>query len=415
MIDKYAQTGASAGPLADVRVLDLSRILAGPWATQILADLGADVIKVERPGVGDDTRGWGPPFYPTADGGDGDAAYYMAANRNKRSVALDITTSGGQAQVRALARRSDILVENFKTGGLAKYGLDYASLKEVNPALVYCSITGFGQTGPYRNRAGYDYLIQAMGGLMSITGQPEGAPGGEPLKVGVAVSDLFSGMYAATGILAALHHARRTGEGQHLDVALLDCQAAMLANQAMNYFATGVSPRRLGNAHPNIVPYQVFATADGHVVLAVGNDAQFAAFCRVAGAEHLAQDPDYATNKGRVANRDALIGELAKIFATRTSADWLAALEAQGIPCGPINDVAAVFSDPQISAREMVIEQRSDNVGSVRTVGSPLKFSATPVLYRRPPPALGADTEAVLDELADEGSDDGAAEREHPS
>ncbi|MFP3944523.1 MAG: CaiB/BaiF CoA transferase family protein [Alphaproteobacteria bacterium] len=400
-----AEPGTPSGPLADVRVLDLSRILAGPWATQILADLGADVIKVERPGKGDDTRGWGPPFYPAGDGSDGDAAYYMAANRNKRSVALDITTEEGQAQVRALARRSDILVENFKTGGLAKYGLDYASLKEVNPALVYCSITGFGHSGPYRHRAGYDYLIQAMGGLMSITGQPEGTPGGEPLKVGVAVSDLFSGMYAVTGILAALHHARRTGEGQHLDVALLDCQAAMLANQAMNYFASGVPPRRMGNAHPNIVPYQVFATADGYVVLAVGNDVQFAALCRVAGAEELARDPAYATNKARVANRTALIEILSELVAGRTSADWLAALEAEGVPCGPINDVAAVFADPQIKAREMVVDQQRDDLGTVRTVGSPLKFSATPVAYRRPPPALGADTGDVLGALAGESAE----------
>lgn len=410
MTDRKIAPGRDSGPLSGVRVLDLSRILAGPWATQILADLGADVIKIERPGTGDDTRNWGPPFYRTPDGSDGDAAYYMAANRNKRSVALDITTQEGQAHVRALARQADILVENFKTGGLARYGLDYAALRPVNPALVYCSITGFGQTGPYAHRAGYDYLIQAMGGLMSITGQPDGAPGAEPLKVGVAVADLFAGMYAVTGMLAALHHARATGEGQHVDVALLDCQAAMLANQAMNYFASGVSPVRLGNAHPNIVPYQVFATADGYLVLAVGNDAQFAAFCRAGRAEHLADDPDYATNRARVANRAALIGILKEIFLTRSSADWLAALEAEGVPCGPINDVAAVFADPQIRARGMVVEQSRDDIGAVRTVGSPLKFSATPATYRRPPPALGADTEDVLREFGEDvgqGSDAG--------
>jgi len=389
---------AVPGPLAGVRVLDLSRILAGPWATQLLADMGADVVKVERPGLGDDTRRWGPPFTTKADGTPGDAAYYLAANRNKASVCIDFTQDAGADLVRRLAAESDVVVENFKTGGLAKYGLDYASLAAVRPSLVYCSITGFGQTGPYAKRAGYDYLIQAMGGLMSITGHADGAPGGGPLRVGVAVADLFTGLYASNAILAALLHARATGEGQHIDMALLDCQAAVLANQAQNYFVSGEAPARIGNQHPNIAPYQVFATEDGHMVLAVGNDKQFAAFCELAGAPDLAEAAEFATNAARVANRDALILRLEPILATRATAAWIEALEGAGVPCGPINTLAQVYADPQIEAREMVQTLAREAGGEVRTVGAPIKFSKTPVSARRAPPPLGADTEAVLRE-----------------
>ena len=382
------------GALDGVRVLDLSRVLAGPWSTQILGDLGADVVKVERPGAGDDTRGWGPPFVG-ADGG-GDAAYFLVANRNKRSVAIDFTTPEGAQIVRRLAAQAHIVVENFKTGGLAKYGLDYPSLKTINPALVYCSVTGFGQTGPYAQRAGYDYLVQAMGGLMSVTGQPSGTPGGEPMKVGVAVADLFAGMYAVTGILAALRHAERTGEGQHIDIALLDAQVAMLANQAQNFFATGQAPVRLGNAHPNIAPYQVFAAADGHIVLAVGNDGQFASFCRVAGLEALAADARFATGAARVAHRAELISEIASVMRVRSAADWIAALEAAGVPCGPINDVAGVFDDPQVKARGLAQSMRRDDGVEVQMTASPLRLSATPPRADLAPPALGAHTDDVL-------------------
>jgi formyl-CoA transferase len=383
--------------LDGVRVLDLSRVLAGPWATQVLGDLGADVIKVEKPGAGDDTRAWGPPF--VGEGGVRDAAYFLAANRNKRSITIDFTTPEGAEIVRRLATRAHVVVENFKTGALAKYGLDHASLAALDPGLVYCSVTGFGQTGPYAQRAGYDYLIQAMGGLMSITGQPDGAPGAEPMKVGVAVVDLFTGMYAVTAILAALRHAERTGQGQHIDVALFDVQAAMLANQAQNYFATGEAPRRLGNAHPNIAPYQVFATADGHVVLAVGNDGQFETFCRVAGLEGLARDARFCTSAGRVAAREALIELLGDAMRTRTSSDWIAMLDAAGVPCGPINDVKAVFAHPQARARALAETVRRQDGEEVRLVASPLRLSETPATTRAAPPLLGADTQSVLSEL----------------
>lgn len=384
--------------LDGIRVLDLSRILAGPWATQILADLGADVLKIEKPGVGDDTRGWGPPFVDGADGRH-DAAYFFAANRNKRSITLDFTTVEGAEILQRLIPQCQIMVENFKTGGLAKYGLDYATVSRLNPSIVYCSITGFGQDGPYAQRAGYDYLVQAMGGLMSITGQPDGAPGAEPLKVGVAVADLFSGMYAVTGILAALRHAERTGEGQHLDIALLDCQAAMLANQAMNYFASGEAPTRLGNAHPNITPYQVFATADGHIVLAVGNDSQFRDFCAVADLRGLPDDTRFSTNKSRIANRDALVALIGAAMRAKTTADWITTLEKAGVPCGPINTIDQVFADPQIKARGMAQTISLDGGGDVTVVASPLKFSQTPVSTHTGPPALGAHTGAVLREI----------------
>ncbi|HYF22693.1 MAG TPA: CaiB/BaiF CoA-transferase family protein [Caulobacteraceae bacterium] len=390
---------SSTGPLSGVTVLDLSRVLAGPWATQLLAELGAEVIKVERPGAGDDTRAWGPPFTTRADGSPGDAAYFLCANRGKRSVTVDMATPEGAALLRRLAGQADVVVENFKTGGLAKYGLDYASLRAVNPRLVYCSITGFGQTGPYRERAGYDYMIQAMGGLMSITGQPDGAPGAEPMKVGVAVVDLFTGLYASNAILAALLHARATGEGQHVDLALFDVQAAMLANQATNFFVSGKPPGRMGNAHPNLAPYQPFPTADGAVVVAVGNDGQFRSLCRALGDEALGVDPRFATNALRVENRIDLAARIGALTAARSVDAWIAAFEAAGVPCGPINTVDRVFAEPQAQARELVVQQtREDLADPVRTVASPMRLSATPAAYDRPPPALGADTEAVLAE-----------------
>ena len=401
-------TAPPAQPLAGVRVLDLSRVLAGPWCTQTLADLGADVIKIERPmrngSGGDDTRGWGPPFLRDREGHDtAEAAYYLGTNRNKRSVTVDIARPEGQALIRRLAQRSDVFVENFKVGDMARYGLDSASLLALNPRLVYCSITGFGQTGPYRDRAGYDYAVQGMGGLMSVTGPSrqeiaDDAPGGGPQKVGVAVADLFTGMYAATSILAALRHRDLTGQGQAIDMALLDTQVAMLANLGANYLATGVAPQRAGNAHQNIVPYQVFEVADGHMILAVGNDTQFAKYCEVAGRPELARDPRFARNADRVRHRAVLVPMLAEVMRTRTRADWLSALEAAKVPCGPINDLAEVFADPQVQARGMTVEMPHPLADRVRLVASPMKFSATPVQYRRPPPLLGEHTDEVLAE-----------------
>ncbi|MEQ8935950.1 MAG: CaiB/BaiF CoA-transferase family protein [Amphiplicatus sp.] len=363
---------APARPLDGVLVLDLSRVLAGPWASQILADLGADVIKIERPGEGDDTRGWGPPFLHDETGEATDAAYFLAANRNKRSVAIDIARPEGAALIKRLAAKADILLENFKVRGLKKYGLDYDAVKAVNPRLVYCSITGFGQTGPYATRPGYDYMIQGMGGLMSVTGQPDGAPGAEPMKVGVAVADLFSGMYAATGVLAALRHAERTGEGQHVDVALYDCQIAMLANQASNYLVSGKAPTRLGNAHPNIAPYQVFKTADSYIIVAVGNDGQFAAFARAIRLPELAEEDSFKTNRLRVANREALTALIAPVLLTRTSAEWFAALETAGVPAGPINAIDEVFADPQTKARGMAISPERPDATGARYVSHPV-------------------------------------------
>lgn len=398
------------GALSGVRVLDLSRILAGPWAGQILADLGAEVIKVERPGEGDDTRHWGPPWLKDAEGRDtATAAYFLCANRNKRSVAIDIATPDGQALVRRLAERCDVVIENYKLGGLAKYGLDYASLRALNPRLVYCSITGFGHTGPYAARAGYDFLIQGLGGLMSITGRPDDEAGGGPMKVGVALTDILTGLYAANAIQAALLWRATSGEGQHIDMALLDVQVACLANQAMNFLTTGESPRRLGNAHPNIVPYQDFPTADGHMILAIGNDAQFARFCAEAGDPGLAKDPRYATNRARVAHRDTLIPALNRLTVARRTGEWIAALEAIGVPCGPINTLAEVFADPQVQARELRVDLPDPAGGRVPQVASPMRLSATPVEYRRAPPQAGAHTDEVLAEVL--GLDDGEIRR----
>jgi crotonobetainyl-CoA:carnitine CoA-transferase CaiB-like acyl-CoA transferase len=389
------------GPLHGVRVLDLSRVLAGPWATQTLADLGAEVIKIERPGAGDDTRLWGPPFTTKTNGSRGDAAYFLCANRGKKSVELDIATPEGADAVRQLAATCDVVVENFKTGGLKKYGLDWPSLEKVNPRLVYCSITGFGQDGPDAHRAGYDYMIQAMGGLMSITGQPDGAPGAEPMKVGVAVVDLFTGLYASNAILAALMHARATGEGQHVDVALFDVQAAMLANQATNWFVSGRAPTRMGNAHPNLAPYQPFPCADGMVVIAVGNDGQFRALCGALGAPGMGSDPRFTTNAARIEHRAVLTAELSALTAGHGMKALMTLLEAAGVPCGPVNTVDQVFAEPQALHRGLEVKQtREDLSAPVRTVASPIRLSKTPVRYDRPPPALGADTEEVLGGLS---------------
>lgn len=396
-----------AGPLSHIRVLDLSRVLAGPWAGQTLADLGAEVIKVERPGLGDDTRGWGPPFLTDREGRPtSDAAYFLAANRGKKSVTIDFTRGEGQELVRRLAADCDIVLENFKVGGLAKYGLDYASLQAINPGIIYCSITGFGQTGPYRNRAGYDFLIQGMGGLMSVTGEPDGTPGGGPVKVGVAIVDIFTGMYAVTSVLAALAHRERTGEGEYIDLSLLDVQVATLANQATNYLVSGRSPERLGNAHPNIVPYQALATSDGHIILAVGNDGQFAKFCAVAGCPELADDERYGTNAARVRNRDELIPLIEGLFRQRTSAEWIAALEHAGVPCGPINTIAEVFANPQVQSRSMRIDVPHNGSGQIPLVGSPMKFTRTPLNDRQPPPQLGEHNDEVLTGILGLGDDE---------
>jgi crotonobetainyl-CoA:carnitine CoA-transferase CaiB-like acyl-CoA transferase len=384
------------GALAGLKVLDLSRVLAGPWAGQLLADLGADVVKVERPGSGDDTRAWGPPWLPGEDGAPGEAAYYLAANRNKRSVAIDIATPEGQALARRLAEKADVVLENFKVGGLAQYGLDYASLQAVNPRLVYCSITGFGQDGPYAQRAGYDFLIQGMGGLMSLTGRPDGEPGGGPMKVGVALTDVMTGLYASNAVLAALAWRERSGEGQHIDLALLDVQVAVLANQAANYLVGGVAPKRMGNAHPNIVPYQEFATADGYMIVAVGNDTQFRKLCDVLGKAEWGADERYATNPQRVRHRAELVAGIHAVTVTRTTGEWVALMEGAGVPCGPINTLDKVFDDPQVQARGLRIEMPHPTAGSVPLVANPIRMSATPVAYDRAPPLLGEHTEEVL-------------------
>lgn len=389
-----------AGALSHIRVLDLSRILAGPWAGQILADLGADVIKVERPGVGDDTRSWGPPYLKDADGEDTDiASYFLCANRNKRSITIDMTRPEGQRLLRELAKECDVVLENFKKDGLVRYGLDYASLKAVNPRLVYCSITGFGQDGPYAARAGYDFLIQGLGGLMSITGRPDSETGGGPMKVGVALTDILTGLYAANAVQAALAWRERSAQGQYIDLALLDVQIACLANQAMNYLTAGRSPQRLGNAHPNIVPYQDFPTEDGYMIVTVGNDAQFVRFCEAAGRPELAADPRYATNKARVGNRDTLIPLLNRLTVQRTTADWIATLEKVGVPCGPINTIADVFDDEQVKHRGLKVEMHHPSIGTIPQVASPFRMSETPVEYRRPPPLLGEHTDQVLASL----------------
>jgi formyl-CoA transferase len=390
----------TATALGHIRVLDLTRVLAGPWCTQNLADLGADVIKIERPGAGDDTRSWGPPYLKDADGRDtGEAAYYLAANRGKRSLTLDIATPEGQEIVRRLAAQSDVVMENYKVGQLRKYGLDYDSLKQIKPDLVYCSVTGFGQTGPYAHRAGYDFIIQGMGGFMSITGERDDLPGGGPQKGGVAISDLMTGMYATIAVMAALTHRDRTGEGQYIDMALLDVQVAMLANMGSNYLASGNAPKRWGNAHPNIVPYQTFATADGHIIVAVGNDGQYAKFVEAGGRSELARDERFATNPMRVRNRDVLVPILAEMVATKTRDEWIDLLEAAGVPCGPINNLDDVYVNPQVVARELRADLPHPCGGDVKLVQSPMKLSSTPVRCDMAPPTLGQHTEEVLEEL----------------
>lgn len=389
-----------SGALSHIRVLDLSRVLAGPWCGQILGDLGAEVIKVERPGSGDDTRHWGPPYIKDAEGNDSrEAAYFQSANRNKQSLTLDFTQPEGQRLVRELVAQCDVLLENFKVGGLAAYGLDYESLKAINPRLIYCSITGFGQTGPYAKRAGYDFMIQGLGGLMSLTGRPEGEEGAGPIKVGVALTDILTGLYATVGVLAALNQREQSGIGQHIDVALLDVQVACLANQAMNYLTTGAPPKRLGNAHPNIVPYQDFPSADGNFILAVGNDGQFRKFCEVAGVAHLADDPRFASNKARVAHRAELIPLLRQATVFKTTAQWIESLERAGVPCGPINDLQQVFADPQVQARGLRLDLPNALGSSTPQVASPLRLSETPVAYRSAPPLLGQHTDALLRNL----------------
>jgi crotonobetainyl-CoA:carnitine CoA-transferase CaiB-like acyl-CoA transferase len=401
------ETTTQKSALAGLRVLDLSRVLAGPWAGQLLADLGADVIKVERLGVGDDTRAWGPPWLQDDSGQPTDeSAYYLSANRNKRSVTVDLSRPEGQHLVRQLASKADIVLENFKVGGLAQYGLDYASLKAANPHLIYCSITGFGQTGPYAPRAGYDFLIQGMGGLMSMTGRADGTEGEGPVKVGVALTDVMTGLYATVAVLAALAHRDRTGQGQHIDLALLDVQIATLANQAANYLVGGVVPQRMGNAHPNIVPYQDFPTADGYMIIAVGNDGQFANLCAVLGQAQWSSDVRFATNPQRVKHRDELIALIREMTVSRPTDEWVAVMEKAGVPCGPINRLDKVFADPHVEARGMRIEMPHPLSGKVPLVANPIRMSETPVQYRQSPPTLGAHTDEVLDTWLGLSADD---------
>ena len=402
-----SHTAGQQGALAGIKVLDLSRVLAGPWATQMLADLGADVIKVERPEAGDDTRHWGPPFLKDEHGNDTrEASYFTACNRNKRSITVDMAHPEGQALLRKMAAEADVVVENFKVGGLKQYGLDYDSLKTLNPRLIYCSITGFGQEGPYAERAGYDLMVQAMCGLMSITGHADDQPGGGPLKVGVAVIDVFTGLYASNAILAAINardNARTgTGQGQYIDMALLDVGMAVLANQAAGFLATGKAPGRAGNIHPSLAPYQDFRSSDGNVLLAIGNDGQFARFCAAAGKPEWAQDSRFATNTARVQNRPALLSLMEPLMRTRTTAEWIALLEDKAVPCGPINTIAQAFDDPQVQARgirKALPRDSDDGIAQIATVASPMRLSATPVSYRNAPPALGQHTQQVLQEL----------------
>ena len=395
--------------LEGIKVLDLSRVLAGPWCTQILADLGADVVKIERPGVGDDTRAWGPPFLKDAEGNDTDqATYFTACNRNKRSVTVDMATPEGRDLLLRMAAQSDIVVENFKTGGLKQYGLDHESLRAAHPRLIYCSITGFGHDGPHAQRAGYDLMIQATSGMMSITGRPDDEPGGGGMRVGVAITDVFTGIYASTAILAALNVRHQTGRGQHIDMALLDVGMAVLANQAGAFLNTGVPPKRQGNSHPSIVPYQDFPTADGAMLLAVGNDGQFARFAQAAGHPEWASDERFVRNTSRVRHREVLVPMIAEITRTRTTADWIAALESLAVPCGPINDIGQAFDDPQVKARGLVVEQATRpgrDVPMIRGVASPLRLSDNPPVLHGAPPALGEHTDEVLQRVL--GLDEG--------
>ena len=387
-------------PLSGIRVLDMSRILAGPWCGQVLADLGAEVIKVERPGKGDDTRSWGPPFLKDAEGRDTtESAYYLCANRGKQSITLDIAQPAGQAIARELAQHADVLLENYKVGDLKRYGLDYATLSVLNPRLVYCSITGFGQDGPLKDRAGYDFMVQGMGGLMSITGERDDLPGGGPQKAGVAIADLMTGMYATVALLAAIEERHRSGRGQYIDMALLDTQVAWLANQNTNYLIGGDIPKRMGNAHPNVVPYQTFPTQDGDLILAVGNDGQFQRFCEAAGIAKTGNDPRFASNALRIANRDACIAAIAPAMKQKTTAEWIAVLEPLGVPCGPIDRLDAVFANPQIRHRGMQIDVPHPLSGTVPLVANPIKYSRTPLNYQVPPPLLGEHTDAVLHDL----------------
>ena len=400
------------GALTGIRVLDMSRILAGPWVGQLLADLGAEVIKIERPGKGDDTRAWGPPFVKDKNGKDtSDAAYFMCANRGKKSLTLDIAKPAGQAIIRELAQMSDILLENYKVGDLKRYGLDYEALSKLNPRLIYCSITGFGQTGPYRERAGYDFLVQGMGGIMSTTGERDDLPGGGPQKVGVAIADLMTGMYSTVGILAALHERSTSGLGQYIDMALLDTQVAWLANQNANYLIGGKVPECMGNAHPNVMPYQTFRTKDGNIIIATGNDGQYQRLCVAAGLPDAATDPRFATNALRIANRDACTALLADAMKTKTTTEWVAALEIVGVPCGPINRLNEVYADPQIQHRGLKISVPHPLAGDVPLTANPIKYSRTPITYDRAPPMVGQHADEVLMELLGKSAEEVAALR----
>ncbi|MFC0250700.1 CaiB/BaiF CoA transferase family protein [Massilia consociata] len=413
MTDTVSSSPSSSKALGHIRVLDLSRVLAGPWCSQNLADLGADVIKIERPGNGDDTRAWGPPYARDEEGRDtSEAAYYLSANRGKRSVTVDIASSEGQKLLHELVKHCDVVLENFKVGHLKRYGLDYETLKGIKPELVYCSVTGFGQDGPYAHRAGYDFLIQGMGGLMSVTGERDDVPGGGPQKVGVALTDLMTGMYATVAVLAALMHRDRTGQGQHIDMALLDTQVAMLANVGSNYLSSGQPPKRWGNAHANIVPYQTFACADGHLIVATGNDGQYQKFVEAGGRPELGSDPRFTTNPLRVQNRDVLVPMLAEMVKQKRRDEWIALLESVGVPCGPINDIGEVFANEQVRAREVAIELPHPTAGKVRLVRNPIRMSATPATSDKAPPLLGQHTDEVLHDVLGLGVEEIAALRD---